>query len=259
MDGQPPPPPPLDAAQQQQQQQHVEQPPPPPYDAAAELKHEQLLVWASHFLLLWLFAAQFAVVWWKKNRPQQYFAFSLAGLWTIPVAAAAYLGNWRFVACCAVFTMQAAYVLRIATARPMQPDTPQFVYRTFLVMHRVTFAMATFGAASFVLTLFVVIPLLDTAFPTLVMDEVLLIFYGGYFGVMQRDFAQVISEKMTRSMGLMGPGKGRQISNTCALCGHELRTLEALEIGKDATKKGLEDRKTWKLACGQFVLRLPSS
>ena len=229
-----------------------------------EAVHDRTLMYASQLLLLWVFAAQVLLVWWKKHRPSQYFLFSLAGLATIPVAAAAYLGNWRFVATCALFGAHTAYTLRLAAARPLRPDTPQYLYRSFLVMHRITFALATFGFFSLMLTILVVIPLLDTPLPVVVTDEVLAIFYGGYFGVVQRDLAQVISERMARNIGVAGrePGSAsaqggpapatpaRKLpNNTCALCGHELRTLEALEIGRDARAAGSE-RKLWKLSCG---------
>jgi RING finger protein 121 len=238
----------------------------PSYDEAADRAHARILMFASHLLLIWLFVAQILIVWWKKKKPQQYFFWSLLGLWTLPFALAIFLKNWRFVISCIIFTGQALYLLRLASRRPLDPDTPQFVYRVFLVVHRVTLAIATIGVFSFLITIFILTPFFNLSLPWLITDELLAIFYGGYFGVIERDFASVVSDKMSRAIGtaplvntaalaatrenLAATTGRRHSTNSCALCGHELRTLEALEIGKEERKSGSQyERKTMKLSC----------
>ena len=68
---------------------------------------------------------------------------------------------------------------------------------------------------------------------------------GGYFGCVQRDLAQVISDQISRSIA---PTIQVQRHNTCGLCGHELRSLESLEIGKQAGS-ATPPRKIWTLPC----------
>jgi RING finger protein 121 len=212
----------------------------------------------SYALVLWLFLAQFAVVWWKKNRPSQYHAWSLAGLWIIPSTIAVFLHNWRFVAICGLFTVQAAYVFYLSRRRPMNADDPQFIYRIFLVGHRLTIALATLGAALFILTVFFLIPFFNEPFTWLMTDSILFIFYGGYFGVMQRDFSQVVGDYVTKvvtsQIVVTRHGTGKiSLGNACGLCGRELRPGDNIELGGARTEGGNTwgDRKFWKMKeCG---------
>lgn len=218
-----------------------------------------LVTLASYGLILWLFFAQFAIVWWKKNRPSQYHAWSLAGLWIFPSVGGAFLGNWRFVGFCALFSLQAGYVLYLSRRRPMNADDPQLIYRVFLVGHRLTFGLASLGVFLFVLTVFILIPLFHQPFSWLLTDSVLFMFYGGYFGVMQRDFSQVIadyvSKVVTSQIVITRTNTGKQIvlSNACGLCGRELREMDNVELGGklETTSQGKDGRKLMKLReCG---------
>jgi len=214
---------------------------------------------ASYGLVLWLFFAQFAIVWWKKNRPSQYHAWSLAGLWIFPSTLAIYLHNFRFVLFCALFTLQAAYVFYLSRRRPMNADDPQFIYRVFLVVHRITFALASLGAFLFVFTIFFLVPFFQQPFSWLLTDSVLFMFYGGYFGVMQRDFSQVIGDYLTKvvtsQIVINRPGAGKVVlSNSCGLCGRELREADNIEFGGRQNDEGSSyksERKLLKLKeCG---------
>jgi len=131
----------------------------------------------SYALILWLFGAQLAIVWWKKTHPDQFRLFTLVGLLVLPPVFAIMFHNWRFIACCFLFITQAAYTVWISTRKPLDPDTPQFVFRFFLVMHRITFAMGVLGAGLFCALAFFIIPLTNYDFPILLQDSVLLAFY----------------------------------------------------------------------------------
>jgi RING finger protein 121 len=217
----------------------------PEHDALAHAREpEWKAILLSYALIMWLFGAQLAIVYWKKAHPNQYRLATLVGLMVLPPLMAAALHNWRFLACCVVFTAQAMYTVFLATRKPMDPNTPQFIFRFFLVMHRITFGMGVVGAFAFVFIAFFLSPMLDMAFPILLTDAVLLAFYGGYFGCVQRDLAQVISDQISRAIA---PALQLTKHNACALCGHELRTLDALEIGKPEPSQ--PERKIWKLTC----------
>ncbi|KAH9259386.1 hypothetical protein BASA81_002429 [Batrachochytrium salamandrivorans] len=207
---------------------------------------------ASYGLILWLFCAQFTIVWWKKAYPSQYHAWSLAGLWIIPSSIGIYNQNWRFILFCVLFTMQAAYVFYLARRRPMNADDPQFIYRLFLVGHRITLGLASFGGFLFVLTLFALQPLFKQPFTWLVVDAVLFIFYGGYFGVLQRDFSQVVndylSKVVTSQIVVTSRSPGTKItimSDSCGLCGRELR--DSLADAESSSTASQTTRKTVKL------------
>ena len=228
------------------------------YEARRHMEHDNFwMTIASYALVLWLFLAQFAVVWWKKNRPSQYHAWSLAGLWIFPPAIGIFLKNWRFVIFCILFSLQAGYVFHLSRRRPMNADDPQLIYRIFLVGHRLTIALASLGAALFVLTIFFLIPFFHQPFSWLLKDSVLFMFYGGYFGVMQRDFSQVVadyvSKVVTSQIVVTRHGQGKAIrANACGLCGRELRETENVELGsKEGSPSGRWERKLMKLKeCG---------
>lgn len=208
---------------------------------------------ASYALILWLFCAQYAIVWWKKAYPSQYHAWSLAGLWILPSSIGIYNHNWRFIGFCFLFTVQAAYVYYLAKRRPMNADDPQFIYRLFLVVHRITLGIATLGGFLFIFTIFVLQPTFNDPFTWLMIDAILFIFYGGYFGVLQRDFSQVVNDYLSKVVTSQivitsrTPGSKMLIKDdSCGLCARELR--ESLGDAESSAKSGpTSERKTVKL------------
>lgn len=187
-------------------------------------------------LLLPLLFAQFVILWWKKNHPGKYHTCSLVGLWIFPSSIGVYLNNWRFVAFCSVFTMQAGYVLYLTRRRPINADDPQFIYRIFLVVHRLTFGLASLGAVLLVVSsFFALVPLRPNLFYWFLMEGSLFLFYGGYFGVMQNDFVQVVGEsvsKIVASQIVITRPEAILLLNACGLCGRELQEFKERKLFK---------------------------
>lgn len=213
-----------------------------------------LVTLTSYALIVWLFCAQFAIVYWKKKYPHQYHAWSLAGLWVFPGGVGVHFQNWRFIAFWTAFTLQAAYIFHLARRRPMNADDPQFIYRCFLVGHRITLGIATFGTVLFVFTIFILQPMFGDPLGWLVLDALLFIFYGGYFGVLQRDFSQVVgdyvSKVITSQIVVTSRSPGAKLvilADSCGLCGRMLRdSIGDAESSSKATTKNNPSSQVWR-------------
>ena len=130
----------------------------------------------------------------------------------------------------------------------MDADTPRLVYRWFLNIYRICYSCAASGYAAVMLDFF--------GFSDIFMDRehhmsqlgTYLLFYGLYFGVMGRDFAEVCADRLATRMGYSNAGDRfatRALPpNTCAICAGELPSmLEMATTGSDAAseRKVLED------------------
>lgn len=160
---------------------------------------------------------QLGVVWAKREHPRRFAQVTLAGLWTVPLYLALQSGYWRFPLVWLVWSFVTGLALKLASQRPLAPTTPRLVYRWFLLSHRITAPIATIGV-SLVVGDFLGLGVLEAM---VVSPEVqlLLFFYGMYFGILTRDCAELTTDLM--SSGRIGRGEGRLgfSSNRCGICG----------------------------------------
>lgn len=191
-----------------------------------ETRHSVLLL----VMLFILVGGQFGLVWWKKNRYKSFFAVTLGGMWVIPFLFSLYWHFWRMLAVWTCFSLATGRVVFQAwNTRTMTHHTPQVVYAFFFWVHRACYTMAMSGYALVVLDFLgfthVFIALFGanhSSVHSLSYYGAMIMFYGMYYGVLGRDFAELATDRVASKMG-MG-GKGDRISesqirpNTCYIC-----------------------------------------
>ncbi|CAK8675198.1 unnamed protein product [Clavelina lepadiformis] len=146
-------------------------------------------------------------------------------MWLIPVVFTLKMAWWRFILVWTVFTLLTSFIIFKATRKPLLGSTPRIVYMWFLLLFRASYAVGVTGYISVLMTLFG-FNMLFLIKPETAMDfSVVLLFYGLYFGVMSRDFAEICSESMAATVGYY-TGTGiptKQLAdNVCAVCGQVL-------------------------------------
>lgn len=84
--------------------------------------------------------------------------------------------------------------------------TFRLVYKWFLLIYKCSYAVGVIGYLVIMCTLFGLNILLLIK-PQVAMDfGLLLLFYGLYYGVVSRDFAEVCTDKMASHIGVSGHG-----------------------------------------------------
>ncbi|XP_047126869.1 E3 ubiquitin ligase Rnf121 isoform X1 [Hydra vulgaris] len=193
--------------------------------------------------------SQVLLIKWRQTHFRSYQATTLFGMWLFPLIFNLRVGWYRMLIVWLFFTLSTLFILRIATRNPLNPHAPRIVYKWFLNVHRLTYAVGILGYVIIMCTFFGVNLLLMLP-PDVAMNAgVTIIFYGLYFGVLGRDCAEVCTEKMAAKMGYFSesglPSK-RLLPNICSVCGLEL-TLSNMEDVEEENKE-----KTYKLSCGHL-------
>ena len=183
------------------------------------------------FFLFFFFFFSFPFFAFLCNR--SYHAVTLFGLWVIPFALSVHMAFWRMLIVWFIFSAITIFVMFKATRRKISVYTPRcihvretypkyldcqcdlncsrhyhhhlslslrLVYRWFLFVYQVTYAVGIIGYVVLLL-IFSGVGLLLPVRPDSVMEfGVVLIFYGVYFGVMGRDFAELCVDYMAAAM-----------------------------------------------------------
>lgn len=206
-----------------------------------DMMHAEMLL----ILMGALFLSQIGLITWKHKHPRSYNLISLIGLWFIPFCVSIYHGYWRFVGCWLLFSLVTGHVIRLARCKPLGGKTPRLVYKWFQFLYNSSYG---FGIASYMImmcTLFG-LHLIFTDQPEQVIDfAIILFFYGGYFGVLGRDLAELAAEEMASTIGYYDKDSisSRALElNICAVCGQSTSPPTA------DTKNDLEP--SYKLSCG---------
>jgi len=182
---------------------------------------------------------QMGIVYLRKRHPARFTQATLVGLWVVPVWLAAQSGYWRFIGIWAAWSAVTGYMLSLAMRKPLALTTPRKVYTWFLISHRVTMPIATLGVF-LVMGNFFGLGLIEEWFFS-ANAQILLFWYGVYFGVMTRDAAEVSSDLMAGTMGVGRGSGGHKLGfsmNHCGICGGQLpgltmRSGEELQPGAE--------------------------
>uniref|UniRef100_A0A0B6YSW6 RING-type domain-containing protein n=1 Tax=Arion vulgaris TaxID=1028688 RepID=A0A0B6YSW6_9EUPU len=172
-----------------------------------------------------LLVAQIILIAWKRKNFKSYQRTTLLGLWLLPLGASIMLAYIRFCIVWGIFSVITAFVAFKASRKPLSGSTPRWVYKWFLLVYKVSYALGIIGYLTILLTFFGIHKLVSIESKTSVDFSLLLLFYGLYFGVVSRDLAEVCTDIMATHIGyctVSGLPAKRLSSNTCAVCGCEI-------------------------------------
>ncbi|XP_048412918.1 RING finger protein 175 isoform X1 [Stegostoma tigrinum] len=215
--------------------------------------HEAMHAEMVLILIATLVIAQIVLVQWKQHHCRSYNLVTLLQMWLVPLYFTVKLYWWRFLSTWGMFSVITSYVIFRATRKPLSGRTPRMVYKWFLLIYKISYAVGIVGYLAVMFTMFG----FNLFFRIKTEDSmdfgVILLFYGLYYGVMGRDFAEICSDYMASTIGFYNFGSmpSRNLSDDiCAVCGQK--------IFVDISEEGiLED--TYRLSCShvfhEFCIR----
>lgn len=184
-----------------------------------ELRHSLLIFYV---VIIVMVGAQSALVRWRKQHKRSYDLVTLIGLWLVPAIISIQLFFWRFMI---VWTLYSAvtgmYLYKCVYTDLWDTSVPKSIYKWFLGVFRVSVGVGLAGYITLLVDIlsggFLFAPLVESGF------SLLLIWYGLYFGILTRDCAEVISDRMVGSFTKHHKIVAKNTTiRDCALCGVEL-------------------------------------
>ncbi|XP_061299711.1 E3 ubiquitin ligase RNF121 isoform X3 [Pezoporus flaviventris] len=163
--------------------------------------HEAMHAEMVLILIATLVVAQLLLVQWKQRHPRSYNMVTLFQMWVVPLYFTIKLNWWRFLVIWVLFSAVTAFVTFRATRKPLVQTTPRLVYKWFLLIYKISYATGIVGYVAVMFTLFG-LNLLFRIKPEDAMDfGISLLFYGLYYGVLERDFAEMCADYMASTIG----------------------------------------------------------
>ncbi|XP_076969826.1 E3 ubiquitin ligase RNF121 isoform X7 [Tamandua tetradactyla] len=239
--------------------------------------HEAMHAEMVLILIATLVVAQLLLVQWKQRHPRSYnikgasntrFSQSqnyiakakslyihLQETWLLEHSStvSVKLHWWRFLVIWILFSAVTAFVTFRATRKPLVQTTPRLVYKWFLLIYKISYATGIIGYMAVMFTLFG-LNLLFKIKPEDAMDfGISLLFYGLYYGVLERDFAEMCADYMASTIGFYsesGMPTKHLSDSVCAVCGQQ--------IFVDVSEEGIIEN-TYRLSCNhvfhEFCIR----
>ncbi|XP_052508294.1 RING finger protein 121-like isoform X2 [Budorcas taxicolor] len=209
--------------------------------------HEAMHAEMVLILIATLVVAQLLLVQWKQRHPRSY------NMWVVPLYFTVKLHWWRFLVIWILFSTVTAFVTFRATRKPLVQTTPRLVYKWFLLIYKISYATGIVGYMAVMFTLFG-LNLLFKIKPEDAMDfGISLLFYGLYYGVLERDFAEMCADYMASTIGFYsesGMPTKHLSDSVCAVCGQQ--------IFVDVSEEGIIEN-TYRLSCNhvfhEFCIR----
>ncbi|KAM4682942.1 E3 ubiquitin ligase RNF121 isoform 3-T3 [Amazona ochrocephala] len=168
--------------------------------------HEAMHAEMVLILIATLVVAQLLLVQWKQRHPRSYNMVTLFQMWVVPLYFTIKLNWWRFLLIWVLFSAVTAFVTFRATRKPLVQTTPRLVYKWFLLIYKISYATGIVGYMAVMFTLFG-LNLLFRIKPEDAMDfGISLLFYGLYYGVLERDFAEMCADYMASTIGELWRG-----------------------------------------------------
>ena len=223
-------------------------------------------------LLTIMVCGQIALFTWRKAHYRSYQQVTLLGMWLFPIIFSSYFRFWRFISVWLFFTASTGYYCSLALGVPLDVKAPRLVYTWFYNLYRLCYSMGVLGYVAILIEIFGIREALFLP-KSMSMYATLLLFYGLYFGVLGRDFAELCSWRMNQAMGYSKKDDDEPQRllprHICALCAVKLRPdVEELIEGQyfanddvsNAEQRSLtREERVVKLKCGhefhEFCLR----
>ncbi|KAL2311538.1 hypothetical protein Nmel_003261 [Mimus melanotis] len=216
--------------------------------------HEAMHAEMVLILIATLVVAQLLLVQWKQRHPRSYNMVTLFQMWVVPLYFTIKLNWWRFLVIWVLFSAVTAFVTFRATRKPLVQTTPRLVYKWFLLIYKISYATGIVGYMAVMFTLFG-LNLLFRIKPEDAMDfGISLLFYGLYYGVLERDFAEMCADYMASTIGFYsasGMPTKHLSDSVCAVCGQQ--------IFVDVNEEGIIEN-TYRLSCNHVYpsLQVPA-
>ncbi|CAE1330945.1 RNF121_175 [Acanthosepion pharaonis] len=208
--------------------------------------HEAMHAEMVLILLATLAVAQVVLMQWKKRHFKSYQRSTLLGMWLIPVIFCLKFHWARFIIIWLIFSIITAYITFRATRKPLTGTTPRLVYKWFLSIYKLSYGVGVIGYVLIMCTLFGLNVVVQAKSQAAMDVGLLVLFYGLYFGVVGRDFAEVCSDTMAAHIGFYTttglPTKTLE-QNMCAVCGNEILVMN---------NENAIIEKTCKLTCSHI-------
>ncbi|XP_055000807.1 RING finger protein 175 isoform X3 [Sorex araneus] len=215
--------------------------------------HESMHVEMILIFLCALVLAQVVLVQWRQRHCRSYNLVTLLQMWVVPLYFTIKLYWWRFLSMWGMFSVITSYILFRATRKPLSGRTPRLVYKWFLLIYKLSYAFGVMGYLAIMFTMCGFNLLFKIRARDSMDFGIVSLFYGLYYGVMGRDFAEICSDYMASTIGFYSVSgiPTRSLSdNICAVCGQEI--IVELE------EEGLIEN-TYQLSCNhvfhEFCIR----
>ncbi|CAH8845505.1 unnamed protein product [Trichobilharzia szidati] len=174
-----------------------------------------------------LLVCQMGLMFWKQRHFRSYQLVTLIAMWLVPFIYSIFADFSRFVVIWVLFSLTTGAMVYLASKKRISTTTPRRVYRWFLFIHTISYILGVGGYILMMLTFFQV-NLLFLLPTKIAMDIAMLaLFYGLYYGVIARDFAEVCTDKMAAKIAYRVPHgmPVRRIDpSICSICTNDLTT-----------------------------------
>ncbi|XP_027453968.1 RING finger protein 175 isoform X6 [Zalophus californianus] len=184
--------------------------------------------------------------------PQHKQLVTLLQMWVVPLYFTIKLYWWRFLSMWGMFSVITSYILFKATRKPLSGRTPRLVYKWFLLIYKLSYALGVVGYLAIMFTMCGFNLLFRIKARDSMDFGIVSLFYGLYYGVMGRDFAEICSDYMASTIGfysISGMPTRSLSDNVCAVCGQIIVQLD---------EEGLTEN-TYQLSCNhvfhEFCIR----
>ncbi|XP_027010113.1 RING finger protein 121 isoform X2 [Tachysurus fulvidraco] len=151
--------------------------------------HEAMHAEMVLILIVTLVIAQLVLVQWKQRQARSYNLVTLFQMWVVPLYFTTKLHWWRFLVTWFIFSIVTAFITFRATRKPLECTTPRIKPEDSM----------DFGVS--------------------------MLFYGLYYGVLGRDFAEMCADFMASTIGYYSASgmPTKHLSDSiCAVCGQPI-------------------------------------
>jgi RING finger protein 121 len=190
--------------------------------------HESMHAEMVLILLLTLILSQFVLVFWKTRHFKSFQFVTMVGMWTIPFLISLKFVHIRFLIIWIFFSTITSIIFFKASKSPIDKSTPRWLYKWFLLVHKISYVLGVVGYIGLMLT-FLGFNFLFFISPTAALDfSIILMFYGVYYGVLGRDIAEICSDLMAAKIGYYsesGIPQRTLENNICAICSNQIIVL----------------------------------
>jgi len=172
-----------------------------------------------------MIVAQIVLMVWKRRHFRSYQTATLFGLWLIPCLISLHKFWWRFICSWLIYTSTSSYIWFLVTRSIISGRTPRLVYKYFLFLHKMSYVLGIVGYFAMLFTLMGVNTIFGIKSNTSLDFGVHLIFYGLFYGVLGRDYAQICTERVACKIGYYtSEGLPKKVlePGVCGVCGNSI-------------------------------------